>query len=56
MIGIAHRLSTVRNCDTLFMLDYGELVAAGSYDELMVRSEAFRRMAGSRALEPTPTS
>src|SRR5690606_28822131 len=52
LIVIAHRLSTVRNCDTLFMLDEGRLVAEGSYDELMARSEAFRRMAGAEVPEP----
>ena len=41
---IAHRLSTVRNCDTLFMLEDGRLVAQGSYDELVARSDAFREM------------
>ncbi len=55
MIVIAHRLSTVRNCDTLFMLDRGRLVAEGSYDELMAHSEAFRRMAGG-AVEPAGLS
>ena len=50
MIVIAHRLSTVRNCDTLFMLDEGELVAAGSYDELLIHSDAFRQMAGRPAV------
>ena len=49
---IAHRLSTVRNCDTLFMLEGGRLVAQGSYDELMSQSEAFRRMAGTVAPDP----
>jgi ATP-binding cassette subfamily C protein len=47
LIVIAHRLSTVRNCDTLFMLDEGRLVAEGSYDELMSSSAEFRRMAGA---------
>ena len=41
---IAHRLSTVRGCDTLFMLEDGHLVAQGSYDELVARSDAFREM------------
>ena len=49
LIVIAHRLSTVRNCDTLFMLDEGRLVTEGSYDELMATSDAFRRMAGTAA-------
>ena len=47
MIVIAHRLSTVRNCDVLFMLDQGGLVAEGSYDELMQSSVAFQTMAGA---------
>ena len=47
LVVIAHRLSTVRNCDTLFMLDKGKLVASGSYEELMTQSVEFRRMAGS---------
>ena len=50
LVVIAHRLSTVRNCDTLFMLDHGRLVAEGSYDELMATSEDFRAMAGEDAV------
>ena len=50
MIVIAHRLSTVRNCDTLFMLREGRLVAEGSYDRLMAASEEFREMAGEDAV------
>ena len=51
VIVIAHRLSTVRNCDTLFMLSHGRLVAEGSYDELMATSDDFRRMAGETAAD-----
>ncbi|MEN8907172.1 MAG: peptidase domain-containing ABC transporter [Clostridiales bacterium] len=32
---IAHRLSTVINCDKIFVLDYGEIVEVGSHNELM---------------------
>ena len=46
MIVIAHRLSTVQGCDTLFMLDEGRLVAAGTYDDLLIESDNFRQMAG----------
>ena len=56
MIVIAHRLSTVRNCDTLFMLDEGGLVASGSYDKLAATSEEFRRMAGEAPEYVTATS
>ncbi len=41
---IAHRLSTVRDCDTIFLLDHGQLEAEGDYDSLLARNEKFRRM------------
>ena len=42
---IAHRLSTVRACDRIYMLEHGEVVADGTYDELLVKSDRFRAMA-----------
>jgi ABC-type multidrug transport system fused ATPase/permease subunit len=45
IIMIAHRLSTVRNCDTIFLLERGHVVAQGSYDDLVAGSDVFRRMA-----------
>ena len=42
---IAHRLTTVQNCDRIFMLERGRLVAQGSYDELLESSQKFRTMA-----------
>ena len=44
IILIAHRLSTVRACDTIFLMERGRLLAEGSYDELLATSEVFRRM------------
>ncbi|MCC5977794.1 MAG: ABC transporter ATP-binding protein [Salinarimonas sp.] len=46
IILIAHRLSTVRNCDRIFLLDGGEVVAEGTFDELTEGNERFRAMAG----------
>ena len=51
MLIIAHRLSTVRHCDTLFFLDDGELVAHGSYEDLLQTCDRFREMVGEEALE-----
>jgi ABC-type multidrug transport system fused ATPase/permease subunit len=44
IILIAHRLSTVKSCDTIFLMDRGSLLAQGSYDELLAGNETFRRM------------
>lgn len=45
VIMIAHRLSTVQRCDTIFVLEHGEVVEQGSYDMLVETSPSFRRMA-----------
>lgn len=44
IIMIAHRLSTVRPCDRIFMLDRGKLVEQGSYEELLKTSHKFKAM------------
>jgi len=44
IILIAHRLTTVRRCDLIFLLDHGRVVAQGTYDELAGNSEPFREM------------
>jgi len=42
---IAHRVTTLRRCDRIFVLDAGSIVDSGTYDELLERSEIFRRLA-----------
>jgi ABC-type multidrug transport system fused ATPase/permease subunit len=44
IVMVAHRLSTVRRCDVICLLDRGRVVASGSYDELMQRSAHFKAM------------
>ncbi len=44
---IAHRLTTVRRCDTIVELEHGRVVAQGTYEQLLERSPSFRRMAGA---------
>ena len=39
IILITHRLNTVKNCDTIFKLDKGKLVAQGTYQELIVDNQ-----------------
>ena len=40
-IAIAHRLSTLRNCDRLFVIDDGRLAEVGSHKELMEKKGIF---------------
>lgn len=42
---IAHRLTTVRRCDTIIELGHGQVVAQGTYEQLLEHSPSFRRMA-----------
>ncbi|MEO8313434.1 MAG: ABC transporter ATP-binding protein [Pseudomonadota bacterium] len=42
VILIAHRLSTVRECDVIYQLDRGTIAVSGTYDELMNGSSWFR--------------
>ena len=35
IILIAHRLSTVKNCDIIFKLEKGQLVGQGTFDEIV---------------------
>ena len=45
IIMIAHRLTTVMNCDVLFLMEDGKITDQGSYAELLKRNAAFREMA-----------
>ena len=42
---IAHRLTTLKEADTIFILDKGEIVERGTYNELLEESSRFRKMA-----------
>ena len=41
MLIIAHRLSTVRRCDRIIVVDKGEIIEDGSHDELMAAKGAY---------------
>lgn len=45
IILIAHRLTTVRDCDQILVLEKGRLVGQGRYDELVETNLRFRAMA-----------
>jgi ABC-type multidrug transport system fused ATPase/permease subunit len=45
IILIAHRLSTVRKCDQIFLFEKGVVKASGTFEELIEKSYQFRAMA-----------
>jgi ATP-binding cassette, subfamily B, bacterial PglK len=46
IIMIAHRLTTVKNCDVLFYLKEGKIISTGTYGELFSKSEEYEIMTG----------
>jgi ATP-binding cassette, subfamily B, bacterial len=43
-IVIAHRLSTIRDADRILVLDRGRIMASGRHEEILERSDLYRRM------------
>lgn len=39
---IAHRLSTIKNCDLILVMEKGEIVEAGTHDELISKGEKYK--------------
>lgn len=48
---VAHRLSTLRHADRIFVFDGGRIVEAGPYDELLERGGAFAELVQSAECE-----
>nr|WP_301338385.1 ABC transporter ATP-binding protein [Vibrio sp. 99-8-1] len=43
---IAHRISTLRDCDRIYVFGKGNILDFGTYEELMIDSTYFQRLAG----------
>jgi ATP-binding cassette subfamily C protein len=52
IIMIAHRLTTVENCDTIYLMKNARVIASGTYSELVHTSPEFRKM--SLVSDPEP--
>lgn len=46
IIIIAHRLSTVKYCDKILVMDKGKLISQGTYSQLKETNEMFKKMSG----------
>ena len=49
-IFIAHRISTIKECDCIYEFSNGEVTAFGEYDELLSKSESFREMVSKNSI------
>lgn len=56
VVMIAHRLSTVQNCDRIVVMENGLVVGCGGWDELAARNLAFQRIAQTKEVRRRPQS
>jgi subfamily B ATP-binding cassette protein MsbA len=48
---IAHRLSTVRGADRIYVIDQGKVVETGNHEQLIASGGLYARLAGSQDLD-----
>uniref|UniRef100_A0A915EGH1 ABC-type xenobiotic transporter n=1 Tax=Ditylenchus dipsaci TaxID=166011 RepID=A0A915EGH1_9BILA len=53
-VTIAHRLSTVRNADKIIVFDKGQIVEAGTHDELIKSDGAYRQLILAQEIVRSP--
>ena len=44
IISVAHRLTTIRDFDVIYLLEEGKISSSGSHEELMLSSDLYRKM------------
>ena len=44
IIIVAHRISTVKNCNKIFMFENGKIISSGMFDQLFKEDSEFRKL------------
>ena len=44
MIIVAHRLSTIKDCNKIYVLNDGKMVGSGSHDELLKENKYYKKL------------
>ena len=50
-IVVAHRLSTIRHCDRILVLDHGKIIEDGNYDDLIAKNGFFAKLVEYQRLD-----
>ncbi len=53
-IVVAHRLSTVQDCDRILVLDHGHIIEEGTYAQLMEKNGFFAELVSRQRLDENP--
>jgi ATP-binding cassette subfamily B (MDR/TAP) protein 1 len=50
-IAVAHRLSTIKDADCIFVFDKGLIAEAGTHTELLAKGGMYKEMCAAQSLE-----
>lgn len=48
ILSVAHRFSTIRNCDCIFLIENGRVSFQGNYEDLLKKSSLFKKLSNDK--------